>query len=276
MTVSRSLLVSGVCAGVLLSSSVSAAGEGEPETVIDNTKNKEESKKLDKYFGKQEEQEEPAKIEVSDKTYATTEPDAVNARRRRFEPGFGLGFKVSWAFPMGKRETNTLFPNLSDGVTGLLAIGADIGYRLNPSIFLGVYLGAGYVFPKDCGSGFTCTGWDFRGGPEFLYRFQPFADVVPWAGLGVGYEYFVQKGSGGEVSVSTAYHGFQLADLQAGVDFLTSRSYAGPFVSFSLGQFGKRINTRKGFPSGDSTDSSSVDGKEMHYWLALGLHGSLE
>jgi hypothetical protein len=256
---------------MLLSSSAAVAGEGEPETVVDNTKNKEESKKLDKYFGKQEEQEEPAKIEVSDKTYATTEPDAVNARRRRFEPGFGLGFKVSWAFPMGKKETNSLFPDLSASVTGLLAIGADIGYRLNPNVFLGMYLGAGYVFPKDCGSGVTCTGWDFRGGPEFLYRFQPFADIVPWAGLGVGYEYFVQKASGGVSSYSAAYHGFQLADVQAGVDFLTSRSYAGPFVSFSLGQFGKRIDS-----STDSSHSSSVDGKELHYWLALGLHGSLE
>lgn len=274
MTLTRALAFGALGASLLFASNTAVAKPGEPETVLDNTKKK-EPKKLDKVFGTEEESEEPAKIEVSDKTYATTEPDAVNARRRRFEPGFGLGFKVSWAFPMGKTETTSILGDMSERATGLLAIGADIGYRLNPSIFLGVYLGAGYVFPKNCGGGATCTGWDFRGGPELIYRFQPFEAVVPWAGLGVGYEYFVQKYSGGESSVSFAYHGFQLADVQAGVDFLTSRSYAGPFVSFSLGQFGSRITTRKGPPE-DKTDSGSIDEKAMHYWLAFGLHGSLD
>lgn len=207
-------------------------------------------------------------------TYATTAPDAATARALRFRPGFHFGFQISFALPGGKyQDSNTSV--IADGVTGVLGGGIDVGYRFTPNLIVALDVGAGYVFANNCPNGASCSGLALQGGPQAQWRFLPFAEVVPWAGLGFGYEYFSQTVSVGGASITRSVHGFKFVDARAGVDFLTARTYAGPYVAFALGQYGSAKASLEG-SLGESSSSRSIDDKALHHWLTFGLHGTFE
>ncbi|MGC4064078.1 MAG: hypothetical protein QM784_05445 [Polyangiaceae bacterium] len=72
------------------------------------------------------------------------------------------------------------------------------------------------------------------------------------------------------VDASAGAHGFEFLNLQGGADFKLSPAFGlGPFVSFSLGQYGTM--NQKG-PGIDSSDS--IDNKAFHEWLTLGVRGA--
>lgn len=253
-------------------------GDADDGTVFDNTEKKKPEKKDDSVFDNRDADKPPPLEFENAPTYATTDPDPVGARRSRFRPGVGLGLRLHWMQPFGEAEKGA---DLSRGVVGGIGIAPDIGYRINPNLFVGLTLGAAYILSEECAAGFSCSGWDFRAGPLGIWRFTPFENIVPWAGLGFGYEYFVVKAAAAQDSISNAYHGFQFAEVLLGADFLTSRNYAGPYVGMQIGQFSKRITTVKGDPFGgglvaEGTESASVAEPATHFWLVLGLHASLD
>ncbi len=234
--------------------------KGEPDVVFDNTAPP---------------PEEPDKLENAT-TFATTNPDAPDERRRRFKPGFAAGFQLGWSLPGGSFEkTAAGEAKVGTSVAGVLGLGIDVGYRFTENLYVVMQMGAGYVFPNSCNGGASCSGWQFQGGPMGVWRFLPFQDVSPWVGLGAGYEYIVQSVSLGASDFSSAYHGFQFLRLAGGAHFRTSRTYAGPFISYALGQYGS-TSTSGTIAGVDSSDSGSVDDPATHHWITLGLHAILD
>jgi len=65
--------------------------------------------------------------------------------------------------------------------------------------------------------------------------------------------------------------GLEFANLQAGVNLLATKALAiGPFVSFSLGQYGSFVT--EGDLLGDVDED--IEETALHQWLVFGLGGS--
>ncbi|MEZ4222422.1 MAG: hypothetical protein R3B13_15900 [Polyangiaceae bacterium] len=244
--------------------------------VFDNTKPKQQNAIEADDSGVVFDNREPPKEEPKEldnaTTFATTDPDAPDERRRRFRSGFSAGFRLGWSLPGGEIEKGS---KLSAGVTGALGAGAQLGYRFTPNLIVALDMGGGYVFPDNCGGGANCSGWQLRGGLMGIWRILPFEYTSPWVGLGPGYEYLVQSVSVGGSEVSRAVHGLQYFEFSAGVDFRTSRTYAGPYLSFAMGRFGS-YSTSGSTPNGEIDDSGSIDDPATHNWITFGLHALLD
>ncbi len=206
-------------------------------------------------------------------TFATTSADAASARAARFRPGFHLDFQVAFALPGGQVEANT---PMALFITGVIGGGVGVGYRFTPNLIVALDLGAGYVLSKNCEAGFSCSGFQLQGGPQAQWRFLPFNALVPWVGLGFGYEYLSESRGQASLGNTTAWRGFKLLDFRAGVDFLTARTYAGPFVGLSMGRYSTRSVSTEGLPGGDLDDTESIDDPAIHRFLSFGLHGMFE
>src|SRR5205814_1347147 len=155
--------------------------------------------------------------------------------------------------PMGKvaeptpsaMNTSSSSGDLSDAVTGMIPVWIDVGYRLNPNLFIGGFFQYGFgIVNKDknpgCGS---CSAHDIAFGADVHYHILPAASFDPWVGAGIGYEIFGFSSSSsvpllGNVDLSTSLSGLQFLTLQAGGDFKVTPDFAvGPFVNFALGQY---------------------------------------
>ena len=202
------------------------------------------------------------------------------------ESGSALGARLGYALPMGKIGTSAATPtpastandNLPDAVTGMVSIWFDIGYRINPSFYVGAVFQYGFAFVnKDkrtaCNQGVSCSANDITVGVNFHYHFLPAAQFDPWVGAGIGYENLGAslKGSlrGRPVDTSNSITGIQFLMLQAGGDFKASSDVAiGPFVGLSLGEF-------TGYSATDNPTGIALIGDlndtGLHEWLTLGL-----
>lgn len=234
------------------------ATETEDDTVFDNTKKNEElarkraADRRQKYQG--------------DSPFAGDDaPDAVEKRERRFSPGVEGGYRAGYAISGGKVDKSTELDT-----NGMIFLWGDGGYRFIPQLFVGLFLSAGYVLP-DCPENVDCTIWDFRVGPQVQWRFLPFADVTPWVGAGAGYELLLGSTSTEVTDASYTLHGFELFNVQGGVDFWapTARGHVGVFAAYSQGRF-----TRGSLSVNDeSVDDFDVD-PDTHSWLYFGVHGT--
>lgn len=186
-------------------------------------------------------------------------------------PGFELGVRTGYALPFGKMDAKST--DVSDTISGQIPIWLDVGYRVTPSLVLAAYgqLGIG-LFKDDCPSGASCSAKDWRFGVAARYHIQPAEKVDPWLSAGVGYEVFSISASAGGSSIDLSAKGWELANLQAGIDFQVSRdAYVGPFVSFSLDE----ITSESGSIGNLSASTSDFD-KSLHEWLLIGVRGRFE
>lgn len=214
------------------------------------------------------------------------------------ESGLALGLRLGYALPMGKLGTaatpgttpNTSKDDLSDTVTGMVPIWIDVGYRVNPAIYVGGFFQYGFGFVnKDnstaCNQGISCSAHDIALGANIHYHIQPAAQFDPWIGAGLGYEILGVSESGTAtaqvgtqaisitVDDSGSTKGFQFLILEAGGDFTPAPDFVvGPFVSFALGQYSTySVSGTSGgvtrSQDGDLTDTG------MHEWLTIGVRG---
>jgi len=94
------------------------------------------------------------------------------------------------------------------------------------------------------------------------------ASTDPWIGLGSGYESIKLNLSGGGENASVTFSGWEFVNIQAGLDFaLGSAVKIGPWISFSIGQYGSGSisGTGGGFTGGD------VPNKSIHEFLLGGV-----
>lgn len=205
--------------------------------------------------------------------------------------GFELGARVGYAFPMGKLSDQGTNNSLADAVSGMVPLQLDIGYRVLPSLMVGGYVMYGFgivsdTIDKQCdalkalGADATCSAHDVRLGLQAQYHFAPKASLDPWLGAGIGYEWLTfgvhaaRAGVSNDTSVTGK--GFEFINLQGGVDFAVAPGLGlGPFLSFSVGQYGESSTSCDGAGC-DASDSTSqdIDDKALHQWLTLGVRGT--
>ncbi len=202
------------------------------------------------------------------------------ASRAEAKEGFEIGGRLGYAIPMGKTQDDP-DADVSDTLSGMIPLQLDIGYRVIPALMVGGYAqyGFGIVGGRlgdlcDASSA-DCGAHDVRLGVQLQYHLSPSEQIDPWLGAGIGYEWLTYTTSGGGTDVSTTGHGFEFLMLQGGVDFPVGDGYGiGPFVSFSLGQFGSYSQSCDGQCLGFSGQSGDIDKKALHEWLTLGVRGT--
>jgi len=235
----------------------------EEDVVFDNRASVKKKQEED-----QKNAEEKAGAGEVDTPFADTAPDPVGLRAQRWQPGFGFGGRLGYAFPFGSVSD----AKFSDQVNGMLFVWGDVGYWPIPYLFVGLYASGGYVLP-DCKGADSCSGWDFRFGPQVHARLMPFEKVTPWVGLGFGYELLFLKASSDTLTTKLSARGFELVNFQAGIDVLSGGQFLGIFASYSLGKFGS--GTVESEVTGTKTENDLND-EDMHSWLAIGARGTFE
>src|SRR5262249_41650160 len=149
-------------------------------------------------------------------------------------------------------------------ISGQIPIWIDVGYRVTPNLILAAYGQLGFgLLKEDCPSGASCSVKDWRFGVGARYHVQPAEKIDPWLGIGAGYEVLSIDARMGSNAFSVSGKGWELANLQGGVDFQVSRdAYLGPFVSFSVD-----MTTSESATLGNLSASSSDFDKSLHEWL---------
>ena len=206
-----------------------------------------------------------------------------SARAERPEgTGIEAGLRVGYSVALGK-ATGDSADDLSRVVSGQLPLWIDLGYRVIPQLFVGAFAqyGFGFLggdFDMACSSsGVSCSSSDVRLGLEVHYHPAPQHTVDPFVGLGFGYEWLSISAERSGVSASGTIHGFELLNLQAGIDFVATEGlHLGPALSFALSQYDS--------VSADcsananclplSNASGSVPNKALHEWFMFALRGA--
>jgi hypothetical protein len=203
---------------------------------------------------------------------------------RAQEPGTGFeaGLRSGYLLPLGKM-TGDSGEDLDQGISGAIPIWVDIGYRVVPQAFVGVYGQYAFGFMGDqlgpvCDASdqVSCSATTIRIGLQAHYHPIPESLANPWVGLGFGYEWlsFGVEGGGNEVTITG--HGFEFANLQAGLDFkVTDNFYLGPALSFSLGQYSDVSADCSGAASmACASAPEEIEDKALHEWLMLSVRGA--
>lgn len=180
--------------------------------------------------------------------------------------GFEAGLRLGYGLPMGDAAKDA---KLSDMYSGMIPIWLDLGYRIDPSLYAGLYAQYGIASVKDCPSGVSCSGSDIRFGVMGAYHISPEESFDPWVGFGIGYEMAKVKMSAGGQDASATAKGLEFANLQVGGDYKVSPTMGiGPFLSFSLGQYSSQT-----IDPDPMNVSGSIKDKGMHEWLTIGVRG---
>lgn len=183
------------------------------------------------------------------------------------ESGIEVGARIGAGIPFGKLSGGA--DDLGSKVPAQFPLWLDLGYRIVPAFYVGLYGQMGIPVIKDCTD---CTGWDLRFGLNAHYHILPKGKVDPWIGLGVmGYEFLhlAQSVNGNDTSVTAS--GFEFVNLQGGADFRVGGLLrVGPFVSFSVDQT-QDISVDV---NGSSASLSGFD-KAIHMWLVGGVKASV-
>jgi len=177
--------------------------------------------------------------------------------------GFRFGLRSGATIPFGERFHAY---GLNELVAGGIPLWLDVGYRLFPSLYVGVYLDYAFLFEASnvCTGGDTCSFHRLRFGAMGAYHLAPGGKLDPWGGLGIGYE----SVAGTVGSSDFSNKGLELFNAQIGVDYkFTPNIRVGPFVAFSLGEFMSATNGSK---------SNSIPDKGFHEWLTIGLRGAYD
>jgi hypothetical protein len=179
-----------------------------------------------------------------------------------------LGARLGFAPALGDAEQGS---RLGETVASQVPIQLDALYRFTPALAAGVYLSYGFgqlgsAVSNDCKStGASCSVRITRVGIEGTYAF-PGAELplVPWAGLGVGYEWQRLKGEFLGVPGAVTSSGVEFVNLQLGGDYRVGPQLAfGPYVLFSVGQY-------------SSQDGNEIVDKGIHEWLQFGVRGTFD
>jgi hypothetical protein len=192
------------------------------------------------------------------------------------EGGFEGGLRTGYGIPLGK-ATDVARDDLSEGISGIIPLWVDAGYRIDQSLFVGGYFQYGYGFIGDtfeeaCDlDGVSCSTNSIRVGAQIHYHFAPTSPANPWIGYGFGYEWFNidVEGPGGEATITAS--GFEFANFQVGLDFMAAPNfYLGPFLSFSLDQYSSLDCSGSACLN---VEDGSIDERSIHQWFVFGIRG---
>jgi hypothetical protein len=187
-----------------------------------------------------------------------------------------LGLRVGWAPAMGDFAKDE---KMSDNVKSQIPLQLDALYRVTKDIGVGAYFSYGFakIASDVCDlPGVDCSAKVMRFGVQGVYTFNQLkAPLVPWAGVGFGYEL-----GGGDVKFpggtnTTDVSGWEFLNLQVGGDYGVNERFAvGPYLQFSLGQYSKM----KVEDTSDPTENfdGSIPEKGLHQWFGFGIRGKFD
>ncbi len=191
---------------------------------------------------------------------------------------FQLGLRLGFAPAMGDAAKDQ---KMSDGVKSQIPIQIDAAYKVTPDIALGAYFGYGFAQTGSlqgvCDiSVVDCSASIVRFGVQGFYTFnQVKASLVPWAGIGFGYEKGSLEASGAGAKMTIDYSGFEFLNLQIGGDYRVSESFAlGPYAQLSVAQYSNAKISNNIDPS--LNVDGSISDKAIHQWLSFGVRGKFD
>jgi hypothetical protein len=193
-----------------------------------------------------------------------------------------LGARTGIGLPFGRVDAprtlggGSASDPLDQTVGGTVPIWFDLGLRLAPRWYVGLFASAapGWLGPalrNDCkANGVDCVVFDLRAGIDLQYHLRPEETWDPWLGAGLGYELLAVNVAEGGSSPSSwlAISGWELANVQAGVDYRLAMGLAvGPFVSLALAEYSSAHEP--------GASSSSFDGVvAVHGWVVFGVRST--
>lgn len=199
---------------------------------------------------------------------------------RAQDTGFEAGLRVGYGIPLGDAVKNG---KLSDAVGGQVPLILDVGYRVIPSLFIGLYGQYGFAWVGDddanvCDSpvNASCSAHDIRLGIEAQFHFRPRQMLDPWIGLGLGFEWLSSSVESGNTEISSTLSGFEFFNLQAGLDIaVADHFHLGPFLNLSFAEFSSvSVDCSSDFCNGQFGASGDIDNTSMHEWLLIGVRGA--
>jgi hypothetical protein len=204
---------------------------------------------------------------------------AVLGLAPRAEAQVALDLKVGYAVPTG--DVMLFGPWRFNGAmssiwSGAIPIEVAGRYRFSPSFSVGLYYqyDPALVASRVCASGFTCSGYDMRVGVEAVYGFLPSSTWNPWVSLGSGWEWTHVSIAAGGASVAQSVNGWEYFNVQAGLDWNLSKTFAfGPWFGFFGGSYSNASFTDEN----GATTSGTIDSglRTFHGWWQFGLKGTL-
>jgi hypothetical protein len=212
---------------------------------------------------------------------------ASTARAQELPPGFELGARLGYGLPLGDVDTRqalkgTVGDPLGETIRNMVPIWIDAGYRLAPRWFAGLffayapgaiggalYNACGPAMAKTGAQNVDCSVFDVRAGAEVHYHVAPGKLWDPWLGAGLGYEWLhLGFSTGFAPSTETWASGFELIDLQAGLDVAVgTRVHLGPFAALTTAVY----SWNDTLPS-----SSTFSSPALHEWVVLGVRGAID
>jgi hypothetical protein len=229
---------------------------------------------------------------------ASAEPESVKVE---------LGVRTGYGIPIGRYldadpgttndDANQAGASLeiNSDAAGQIPIWFDLGARIG-QVYVGGYIAYGIVvyssehaddcerideFAQGRGGSATCTFHGLRLGANAHYHFgAPGASIDPWLGGGFGYEWLSQgfflEAQDEEGDYSVTYQGFELLNVQAGVDFPVSATAAfGPFIAATLASYQWASLACVGSACAtEEATSQNIDDTALHTWVFLGVRGA--
>ncbi|HEU4409342.1 MAG TPA: hypothetical protein VFS43_29050 [Polyangiaceae bacterium] len=196
------------------------------------------------------------------------------AKVRRRRPVGNVGIYLGGSGASGHLNANR---SMRSEVDGAAIFGAELQFNLVPKFTLGGYLELGGVTRNGhCPSGVDeCGDGIFRLGLSGHYHARPGKGVDPWFGVGagitaLGFSDKLYDGSRKNVT----YVGFDLLNLQAGLDFRLGRVFSlGPYIAFNNGVYTGVATEARGDAGGRTRDSDRLASPTWHTWTTLGVRG---
>jgi opacity protein-like surface antigen len=215
---------------------------------------------------------------------ADTAPSESSSTSSAKSEGFEHGLRLGIGLPIGKTgEANDLRSGEMSGVVGFrVPVWLDLGYRLNPSWWVGLApeLGLGTA-GTDCDEDQECEWSDLRLSAQAIYSLSPGSSADPWIGAGVGWESLrgsvtltainEQTRQEGSVRLREALAGPQVF-VQGGMRFDMGEALTiGPYLSASAGMY---LLDEYECPEGVCPTDSDVEEPQLHAWFGLGVRGT--
>ena len=205
------------------------------------------------------------------------------------EVGVRGGYQGAWGHVVKQSrglngQVVDLEPNMAS--RGAVPFQLDLGARVSPHLFVGVYGSWGPVLIKEnpytCPTeDFDCSGWQLRFGPQVQYHFGPGAALDPWLGVGAGMIITRTNVSGpftlptpagpvpGTIEPTVTDRGAELGNVALGLNLRAGGFAIGPFVHAGFVRNTVRSGEQVFTPSGGQAQTLPLSPVQNGFYTAV-------
>jgi hypothetical protein len=163
---------------------------------------------------------------------------------------------------------------MSDAMRSQVPVQLDLLWRFGRAS-AGAYgsWGLGQAGGDACRAGASCSASVTRAGVQGLWAFEPLGEtgIVPWAGLGLGWEWAFQESERLGSRTSTTWSGAELS-LQGGAEWpVAGRFGVGPFLLLGGGRY-----AREAVDTSADSGAADIGTKAFHLWIHVGVRGRVD